>query len=126
MPFRFHIDPEARMLHVVGEGAISQTERLETMRAWIRHPDFRPGLDTLCDFSRATSAPDLADLRQIVALINQHAAAIGNKKLAMIVTAPLTFGAARQFQSLAEATPLDVRVFRDRDGALGWLRPDRG
>lgn len=125
MPLRFHIDPEARMLQVVGEGSISQTERLETIRAWIGHPDFRPGLDTLCDFSAATSAPDLPELRQIIELINQCAGRIGNKKLAMVVTTPLTFGAARQFQSLAEATPLDVQIFRDRAGALGWLRSGR-
>ena len=124
MSFRYHIDPDAGMLHVVGEGPVTQAERLETMRSWLGHPDFRPDLDTLCDFSRATSPPSLAELREIVALINRHAAAVGNKKLAMIATTPMAFGAARQFQALAESGPITVHVFTDREAALTWLRPD--
>lgn len=81
-----------------------------------------PGLNTLCDFSAGRSAPSLTELREIVALINRYAAAVGNKKLAMIATMPIVFGAARQFQALAEASPIAVKVFTDRGAAIAWLR----
>jgi hypothetical protein len=105
MPLRYRIDPDAGMLLVVGEGAIS--------------------LNTLCDFSAATSTPTIAELWEIVSLVDRHATAIGKKKLAMIAARPVTFGVARQFQTLADTGPLNVGVFKDRRAALGWLRHER-
>ena len=122
MPLSFRIDSDAGMLMIVGEGFITQPERIEAIEAWLRDPGFRPGLKTLCDFSEATSTPTMRELREIVALVDQHAAAIGNKKLAVVATRPVTFGVARQFQTLADFGPLDVEVFKDRGTALGWLR----
>ncbi len=122
MPLRYRIDSDAGMLLVVGEGRISQTERIDAMRAWLSHPAFRPGLNTLCDFSAATSTPTMAELQEIVALVDQQAATIGQKKLALITSLPVTYGVARQFQALTESGPLNVSVFKDRRAALGWLR----
>ena len=122
MPLRYHIDSNAGMLMVVGEGTISQSERLAAMRGWLRDPGFRPGLNTLCDFSAATSTPTMAELHEIVSVVERHAAEIGKKKLAVVAPRPVTFGVARQFQTLADTGPLDVGVFKDRRAALGWLR----
>jgi hypothetical protein len=125
MPLRYQIDRDAEMLLVVGEGTITQPERIATMGEWLRDPDYRPGLNTLCDFSEATSTPTMAELREIISIVDLHAAAIGKKKLAVIATKPVTFGVARQFQTLADTGPLDVGVFKDRRAALGWLRHER-
>ena len=122
MPLSYHIDADAGMRMIVGAGFITQPERIEAIHAWLRDPGFRPGLNTLCDFSEATSTPTMKELREIVAIVDEHAAAIGKKKLAVIATKPVTFGVARQFQTLADFGPLDVEVFRDRRTALGWLR----
>jgi hypothetical protein len=122
MPLRYHIDSGAGMLLVVGEGTISQSERLAAIRGWLGDPGFRPGLNTLCDFSAATSTPTMAELHEIVSIVERHSAAIGTKKLAMVAPRPVTFGVARQFQTLADTGPLDVGVFKDRRAALGWLR----
>ena len=124
MSFTYHIDSSAGILFIVGEGAITQAERLDTMRAWLSDPDYRPGLHTLCDFSRATSTPSLPDLREIIAIINQNAPLIGRKKLAVVATKASTFGVARQFEVLAEATSLNVEIFTDREAAIAWLRED--
>jgi hypothetical protein len=95
------------------------------MQAWINDPAFRPGLDTLCDFSAATSTPTLAELGETVAFIKRNAAAIGNKKLAVVTANPITFGVARQFQALSHSGPLSVQLFKDRGSATAWLREDR-
>ena len=122
MPLRYQIDSDAGMLLVVGEGTISQSERLAAMRGWLGDPSFRPGLNTLCDFSAATSTPTMTELLEIVSIVERHSAALGKKKLAVVAPRPVTFGVARQFQTLADTGPLDVGVFKDRRAALGWLR----
>ena len=122
MPLSYRIDRDAGMLFVVGEGAITQSERIATIQQLLRDPAFRPGLNTLCDFSTASSTPTMAELREIVSFVDRHAATIGKKKLAVIASQAVTFGVARQFQTLAESGPLDVGVFKDRRAALGWLR----
>jgi hypothetical protein len=122
MPLTYRIDTDAQMLLIVGEGAITQAERLEAVREWLRDPDFRPGLNTLCDLSAVSSAPTMAELQEIVSLVDRHSSTIGSKKLAVVAPRPVTFGVARQFQTLADDGPLDVGVFKDRRAALGWLR----
>jgi hypothetical protein len=124
MSFTYHIDSSAGILFIVGEGAITQAERLATMRAWLSDPAFRPGLHTLCDFSAATSTPSLPELREIIAIINRNATLIGRTRLAMVTARDVTLGVARQFQALAEASPLNVQIFADREAALAWLRED--
>jgi hypothetical protein len=124
MSFTYHIDSSAGILFIVGEGAITQAERLETMRAWLSDSAFRPGLHTLCDFSAATSTPSLPELREILAIINRNATLIGRTRLAVVTARDVTLGVAHQFQALAEASPLNVQIFADREAALAWLRED--
>jgi hypothetical protein len=124
MPLTYHIDSEARMLLVVGQGAITQDERLDAMRAWLRDPAYRPGLDTLCDFSAATSIPKLMELKEIVAVMQRNSDLIGRKKLAMVVTSLATHAVARQFRAFLDPCALEVSVFKDRRAAMAWLRGD--
>jgi hypothetical protein len=125
MPLTYRIDTDAQILLVVGEGVITQPERIQTMLAWIKDPAFRPGLDTFCDFTAAESTPTLAELREVAATIGEHAPAIGPKKLAILTAKPITFGVAKVFGALAEVedTPVQVKVFFDRHLAWAWLRP---
>ena len=39
MPLRYQIDRDAEMLLVVGEGTITQPERIAAMCEWLRDPD---------------------------------------------------------------------------------------
>jgi len=121
MPFTYHIDVHHQMLFVVDTGVVTQGERLEIMRTWLNDPAHRPGLNTFADFSAATSTPTLPELEEIVAVMRQHAAAIGRKKLAMLAPQPDTFGVARQFRSLVGSDLVQVEVFRERDAAMNWL-----
>src|SRR5262245_61168189 len=123
--FTYRIDPDAGLLTIVGAGVVTQPERLATMRAWLSDPAFRPGLDTLCDFSAARSTPTLPELIEIAEFIKRHSAAIGPTKLAVVAARPVTFGAVRQFEALVAhiaLAPLQVQIFPDRDAALAWLR----
>ena len=121
MPFtyRFHQNPE--MVELVGEGYLTQAERLDTLRAMMNDKAFRPGIPALCDFSAASSTPTMRELRRIIDYVEQNATRIGRQRLAMVVGKPSTFGVARQFQALSETGPLHVQVFTSRDAAIAWL-----
>jgi hypothetical protein len=121
MPIHYTIDAERGMLLIAAEGETTQSERLGAMQAWVSDPEFRPGLATLADFSEAVTVPTLPDLEEIVTYIRRYANAIGQKKVAIVTTRPVTFGVARQFGALAPGGLLTVRVFKDRDAALAWL-----
>jgi hypothetical protein len=109
------------MLFVVAEGETSQAERLAAMQTWLNDPEFRPGLQTLADFSESANVPTLAELEEIVGYIRKFASIIGQVKIAMVVNRPVSFGVARQFGALAPGGFLTVQVFKDRDAALAWL-----
>jgi hypothetical protein len=122
MPFTYRIDPDAGLLFVVAEGAVTQDERMKAMAAWLNDPLFRPGLNTFCDFSASTSTPTFAELRSIVEYIERYAKVIGRPKLAVLAPKIVTFGVARQFQAMSAGGPLDVQVFTESGAAWSWLQ----
>jgi hypothetical protein len=121
MAMTYKIDSERGMLFVCADGETTQPERLAAMDAWVTDPEFRPGLQTLADFSKSSNVPTLAELDEIVGYIRRHASAIGQAKIAIITARPVTFGVARQFGALVPRGLLTVQVFKDRDAALAWL-----
>jgi SpoIIAA-like len=125
MPIGFYIYRDSRLLFIRGHGVITQAERVETIRAWLRDPDYQDCIDALFDVTAARSTPRLAELRQIIAILRQHMPGRGPKKLAIVTSRPITYAVARVFQELMQPRdiPLEVKVFSDREAAWGWLRP---
>src|SRR5262245_38041232 len=121
MPLHYRIDSERGMLFIVAEGETSQSERLAAMQAWLTDPEFRPGLQTLADFSESANVPSLIELEEIVGYIRRYASFIGQKRIAIVTTRAVSYGVARQFGALAPGDLLTVRVFKDRHAALAWL-----
>ncbi len=121
MPMHYKIDSERGMLFVVAEGETTQAERLAAMQAWLSDPEFRPGLQTLADFSESENVPTLAELEEIVGYMRKNAGTIGQKKIAIITNRPVSFGWERKFGWLEPGGCLTVQVFKGRDTALAWL-----
>ena len=128
MPLVYTFRSDIGLLVIVGQGEISQNERLNAIRGWLSDPSYKPGLDVLCDLSGAATATvsSLSELREMVALVRENAQAMGPHKLAVVASKPVGFGVARQFEALmAVANPVvDVRIFATRSEAWSWLRPD--
>ena len=127
MPMTYRIDSDASLLFVKGMGVITQPERITALLAWIKDPAYKPSLDAFCDFCDTNSTPTLSELRELIAIVQEHAVEIGPTKVAILTSKPITFGIARVFEALAdaEATPLQVKVFFERQAAWNWLRPDQ-
>jgi len=126
MPMYFYIYPDFQVLFIRGHGVITQTERIETMLTWLRDPAYELCTSALFDVVDAQSTPRLAELRQIIALLQQRLPAGGPRRLAIVTSKPITFAVARVFEQLMrlKGVPLEVRSFSDRDRAWAWLRPD--
>ena len=125
MPLTYHVYADARLLFIRGVGAITQRDRVEAMNAWLADPAYQTCLDALCDFSAAESVPRLAELRELIAVLEHRLPPMGPRRLAVVTARPIAFAVARIFQDLMqiESAPLQVRVFFDRNHAWTWLRP---
>ena len=126
MPLTYRIYRDAGLLFIRGEGVITQPERIRTMITWLEDPAYRTCFDALCDFSDTDSTPKLSELKELIAILEQHRPVMGPGKLAIVTSKPITFGVARVFEDLInlEAVPLQVRVFFDKELAWAWLRPE--
>jgi hypothetical protein len=126
MPLGFNFYPDIQLLFIRGEGVITQSERVLTMLAWLQDPAYERCLDALFDISAAQSTPKLAELRELIGILERHVPSSGPRKLAIVTSNPITFALARIFGDLMqiEGVPLEVKVFFDREKAWGWLRPD--
>jgi len=125
MPVAYSILPEWRLLCIRGVGVVTQAERLQTMRGWLADPAYPQCADALCDFSDAESTPTMAELRELVGLMIQRLPGDGPKRLAMVMSKPITFAVAGEFKEFIEqaGVPLEVRIFADFQSAWKWLRP---
>ena len=126
MPFAYTILPELRMLCIRGVGVMTQSERIETMLAWLADPAYPECDDALCDFSMAEGTPTMGELRQLVALMAERLPSRGPRKLAMVTSKAITYVVAAEFKGLVEqmAVQLEVQVFEDFESAWKWLRPE--
>jgi hypothetical protein len=127
MPIGFHIYPDSRLLFIRGYGVITQTERIDTMLAWLRDPGYRQCTDALFDVTAAETTPRLAELREIIAILREYAPADGPRRLAIVTARPITYAVAQVFRNILQPKdlPLQVKVFMDREQAWAWLRPDQ-
>jgi hypothetical protein len=126
MPMGFCIYPDFRLLFIRAHGVVTQTERIQTMLAWLRDPGYVHCTSALFDVTDSESTPRLSELRELLSLLKQHLPANGPQKLAIITGRPITFVVARAFEHLVhlKTIPLQVKVFLDRESAWAWLRPD--
>jgi hypothetical protein len=125
MPLGFHIYSDLGLLFIRGQGTITQTERVRTMLAWLEDPAYEQCRDAFMDLAATDSTPRMGELRELIAILKQHTRPGGPRRLAMVVSKPITYAVASVFETLLRLRgfPLEVKVFMDPVRAWGWLRP---
>ena len=124
MPLGFHIYPDLGLLFIRAQGAITQDERMRTMLAWLRDPQYQRCVDALFDVTTATTTPTVRELRELAAMLDQNAPGLGPRKLAVVTAKPIAYAMATVFGRLMQLRGLEVKVFLDSDRAWQWLRPE--
>lgn len=126
MPIRVEIDPILRLRIISFEGAVSDDDLLAFFPRYWKSPDYDPLLDEFYDDSGVSEVTISGSGVRKLAEINleMHLEAPG-VKVAVYAPSDVAFGLNRMYQALVEPTASEMQVFRDRDEALDWLRPER-
>jgi hypothetical protein len=124
----YDIYADIGLLYIRGQGVITQRQRMNTMLAWLRDPQYEGCSDALIDFTDVKTTPTVGELRELIAMLKQEMPARGPRRVAMVTSRPITFAIARTFGDLVRSRelPLEVKVFMNlgRAWAWAWLRPD--
>ena len=123
MGLTYRIHPEVQLLVIRGDGTISQQERPETLRAWMRDPDYPTCTAALCDFTNARSAPRLSELHELIQVMREDRSGRGPSKLAIVTRW------CKDFDNWAVCDAMSFNLF-DRsphawDKVAEWSRRDQ-
>ena len=126
MSLGYDIYTDIGLLYIRGQGVVTQRERMGTMLAWLRDPQYERCTDALIDLAGVKTTPKLSEMRELIAMLKQQMPARGPRRLAMVTSKPITFVVARTFEHLVRSRGLrlEVKVFMNLRSAWDWLRPD--
>jgi len=108
---------------VTSHGLVTRDLVMRSRQAIVEDPDFTVGMPTLYDI-RAGSLSGLyaQAMRWIGDQGRKFKERRGAHRTALLVADDLSFGMSRMYEVLGGRPETAVRVFRDYDEALAWLR----
>ena len=111
------------LVRITFTGKTSPEDILQSTLLEHQHPDFRPGMHSLSDFSAAKFVDINFD---IVHTYNAHMAEIqkirGHCRWAMVSSSLVNYGILRMFSMLNSDSLIEMKVFRSEDEAWGWIQ----
>jgi hypothetical protein len=122
MPIRTIIDKTIGLIRTTAAGRVTGDELVAYYHRLRSHPDFRSSLNEIFDLTDVTEANvDGADVRRLSGVTEEFTVRGVAVKVAIIAPRDLEFGLARMYEMLQSRSRNDVRVFRDRAEAEGWI-----
>ena len=116
------IDRTAGLVIHTATGELTLDEITEAFEARLKHRDFRPGMNVLWDYRRATiSSLSTQDVQQLVAFNQRIASARGGGLSAIVAPKDVDYGISRMFQIHSQDLPWHTMVFRNLESALEWF-----
>ena len=128
MPIRMIIDKATGLIRTTATGRVTGDDLVAYYHRLRSHPDFRSNLNEIFDVTDVTEANvDAADVRRLSRVTEEFTRRGVPVKVAIVAPRDLEFGFARMYEMLQNQSLNDVRVFRDRPEAEGWIfaPPDR-
>jgi hypothetical protein len=122
MPLTWAIDREAGIVRVTAQGQVSLEHERDSLLRILAHPDHTPGLGILLDNRERRPAATPDHVRAMAGVVSEVPDRLGRMKLAIVVSRDVSFGMARMFAILSEASTMRTSIFRDVDEAEAWLR----
>ena len=119
MAWHYEIDPKRRLVTVVAEGDLTDSNLLDTSARLRDDPDFSPAYVQLVDLrstnGMAVTVSGIADLEARSPLFSPES------RRAMVVTSDFGYWMARLFELMRDGEAGQIRIFRDMDEARRWL-----
>ena len=123
MPVETRIDPQEKLIHYKATGEINVVDMIAAFESVFGHPDFKPGMNALCDAKYATFE-DMAlhDVQDLAARIATRGKDRGQGyRVALLVRGNTEFGISSLFEMQTAQLPFEVQVFRNTKEAKTWL-----
>jgi hypothetical protein len=123
MKGHYAIDVDRRMIYKTHLGTISVDDEIELMNAVISDPKYQKGMNSICDFSKASVNWSFEDLDRFRAHVSQIAHLVGKCKWAVVFPPGSDTSTAKAFITLHSAFNKDitVRLFDSGDSAIEWI-----
>ncbi len=122
MPMSYSIDPEARLVRIVGSGRLTDDEMVQCVSALRADPKLEPDMSTLSDMRDIEVAFTPEGVERMVDAMEATAERRSQARAAIVVGSDVAFGMGRMFEMQSEErTAPSFRIFRDMDAAREWL-----
>jgi hypothetical protein len=87
-----------------------------------KDPRFRPGMPAIIDCRPVRSLFSISDLRKTAADARRRPEMQVRGRVAVLASSNLIYGLLRMYEVFSEGTPNEMRVFREPEEALAWLK----
>jgi hypothetical protein len=116
------IDKEQRLARVTAKGKVNVLELRDIYVELIRHRDWEPGFNILCDYREIedfnVSTKDIDEINEWQTSID---VLIGNGKCAVVASKDSVFGMSRMWEMISAERSQSICVFRELEDAETWL-----
>ena len=120
----YQIDSARNIVFTAYSGNTTTEDVIATINRVLADPEYRPGINAVCDFTEATAVWSLADVDRFRVFVSKIKELTPRSRWAVIFPKGKDTTSARIFVALHNAfsTNLEVQLFRDRHSALQWLQ----
>ena len=117
------IDIERRLITIVVQGELSDTDLLQGYERLRERPDFSGDFNELVDLLEADGRKITAE--GVRSLARRPPAYSPRSRRAVVVPSEMGYGMARMYELTQDGESGQIRVFRNREDAENWLlNPD--
>jgi hypothetical protein len=113
---------EGDFLFTTIEGPTSYEDVRTYLDGLLVDPGFRPGMPGLIDCRRVKSLFSISDLRKTAADAKLRPQLQVPGRAAVLASSNLIYGLLRMYEVFNEGNPAEIRVFREPEEAVRWLR----
>ena len=120
MAITYHFDGDFLLTTIEGEASYEDVRTyLDTL---CEDPRFRPGMPGLIDCRGVTSLFSIRDLRQTAADAKTRPQMQVPARAAVLASSNIIYGLLRMYEVFNEGNPSEIRVFRQPEEAMAWLK----
>lgn len=125
MPIDYTIDSDRNLIASRAWGTLTDGDLAGHVARQLADPRFVPGINALIDFADVIATQlSPAGIAAVAEAMRGQANVSPDARIAIVAPDPLAFGMSRMYQSLTDDYLPNLRVFRSRAEAEGWVVGD--